>query len=409
MNIQGISKYLPALLFISVVFFVIYAGAEQESDKEAREEARRTILIPFSKDAGTSALKLSEDCVKMVNLWLDFGRNKYAGRAKPSRRFQGVAHPELKVADNKITFRASFTSLCIDSASIPVCELPVIIGLLNMDKYLEKVKVPGDTDEYLTLWTVMLATDLMRVANPYLQSKEYAVFVKNGGKPLNADLLAKQAELLTKQLIDGFFVLPPTPERAPRTGLMGSQRGVWLKAIAALGGEKAGARLKKILAGLLKEGNKADIRNAGIALAGTNGREAEEYILGGLKSEDVAYMLTVLSCIPPHCSEKVVQAVIPLLDSDNKRLVDGALWALMRIAGSDSSNRAMAVNVLVKKFKSMEGGQRYRIAMGLVRNGCKDETVINYLKELLAKLKADKPNDFKIQFIEQALKDIEKK
>ena len=113
--------FVAALIFTSPVF-------AESGEGTRRIEAKKTILIPWSKDAKTSELGLSPEATKMLDLWLDYGRNKYGKRAKPSPAFTGVPHEVWKCEKGTIELQCNFVSLVIDSAIIPISDSTKIVN-----------------------------------------------------------------------------------------------------------------------------------------------------------------------------------------------------------------------------------------------------------------------------------------
>ena len=172
-------------LVIAVTFLASPVFAESTDDIR-RAEAKTTILIPWSKAAKTAELKMSPEATKMMDLWLDYGRNKFGGRAKPSAGFRGVPHEVWRCQDGKIFLSCNFVSLVIDSAEISINDSTSIISILSSDEFLTKIKVEGDEDTLLYIWALMLSRKIAQFTDFFVTSEQYTKFIENGGKEFDS-------------------------------------------------------------------------------------------------------------------------------------------------------------------------------------------------------------------------------
>ncbi|MFA4987488.1 MAG: hypothetical protein WC712_12975 [Candidatus Brocadiia bacterium] len=397
--------FVSALVLALCLPFAAPLFAE-ENDDAAREEAKKTIMYPWSKDAHTADLKLGPEATKMVDLYLDRCRNDYARRAKPSEMFMGNAHEIWETKDGVIDFHVDFVVLVIDRAPLPIAMAPVVASAFLAKDFVEKVKVEGDKDELLRLWGLMLASEVADIADAYTGRPEYAEFVKKGGKALDKEARAKAWQAAFDFLVAGFDATKPITDQYPMPGSIESERFTFLSAIRIFGGEKAVPELKKIYEKRAKAG-KTEILAIAQAIAKCPGKEAEQFMVGELDSGEPDRINNVIYIIPLTASKAIVEKIGKLLmDTEDRNLQSNCISILERLSGKDAAQADVAAGILIKAFAEFEEGAKYSIACSLIRSGKYTPEVVAFMRELLKSLEEDDPNDNRIPYIKEMLKTV---
>lgn len=389
----------PTLLALALVLAPsCFAGdaADNAVDQAKREEALRTIMFRWSQTANTKSLALPETTTQVVDTWLDYCRNTYQRRAKPSEQFMGSAHAWFEASGSDIVFHVDFMALSLLTPRMPAKEAPALLASLFTDKFVAAVRVEGDNADLVELWSVMMATQLAGVADQ--------LSTKSG---LDAAAWTNAKVAAGKHLLETIRNTPAMTEPYSLPGTMGEARAEWLNGIGALAGKTAGMELKKLLDSWLPDNVERDLRCTAAALAQAEGPEAEAFILAQLSENDARWRTQALSGVRPGSSNATIKKVASLLaeSSDNEDLVTDCVWALLRAGKPDSATRKEAETALLKWFKAApaESIAKYFAAMGLVENRCTDKAPRAFLEELRTKLESERPNDWRIEAINKAL------
>ncbi len=295
----------------------LWAAEYDQNSPEAvqgREEARQTILVPWSESAHTADLKLSKEATHLIDLWLDFCRNKYGERARPSEHFRGVPHDVWEARDGGIGFQACFVNLQIDTARVPLAESPALLSALFSEEFTERVTVDGDVPEFLRMWSMILACEITSRTQQMLSE---------GVRPTDAEAWQKAWDAAKAKalgsLLQGFDDTPPCePLEDYLEKTITSKRRVWLKAVAAL----SAAEAKKLRDRLVTSGNPEDIGAATTALLGARGPEAEDFLVAELKSDDPKRVSKACQAVKPDCGGPVLDALGDLVLKQEAQALD---------------------------------------------------------------------------------------
>jgi hypothetical protein len=392
------------LAAIAATILVQPVRAQERDDKARREEARRSVMIPWSWSARTADLGLSEAANELINVWMDFCRNKWQRRARRSRIFVGTPHEIWTWDEKRLALTVSFGNLEIVKAGFALKEAPRLLRACVDQNFVSAVRVDGDEEALLRLWGVVLATKVAAATEAALRLRAQ--------EPHPKLWIAAKVKAL-EVLIEGFGNTRPTKEAYTRGPMMGAQRKLWLDAIQVIAAEKSGADLRMLYENMKQEGNPLDIEIAGKALAGAQGKEAEEYALAELASGDLQRQSRVILAIGPNVSAAVLTKLHALLKaSDNRSLVLAGAVALQRAAerGSRTVDEARGLLLSLARELPVGGDKRTTVANLLVPLAGEDPAIVAFLKEHLTQMRKelDSLPDYQKPFQRQAIERIEK-
>ncbi|MCC6575367.1 MAG: hypothetical protein IT462_16445 [Planctomycetes bacterium] len=390
---------LAIALFAATPLF----AADTDKDAAAREEARATIMFPWSETAKTADLKLPADGTKFINLWLDYCRNTSARRAKPSKKFMGNAHliwEHSLDAKNVATlkFHADFVHLQIDSASLPLSGVPALFKALLSDKFAAAVKVDDDDDDQLRRWAIGLATATAQQAEKALSDKAAGLKADAWKSAKSTVLEAVKTEWANTSPTGDNWGFPGTPEAA---------RGDLMLAISVLGGDETGPLLKKILEAAREEESKVDISVATRLLAQSNTKEGREFVAAELESEDDERVQGIMPYVPTDCDEKTLACVVAKLKAAEDRNMKGSCVSTLERIGKSKTIGASARKELLAYFKATDDDYgKVCAACGLLRQGEKDPAPRAFLEKYYESLD---PNDGHAQYVKRLLDESKSK
>ena len=392
---------LTALLTFLIALLASAPALAAEIDKKAQAEARRTIMIPWSKDAKTSKLKL-KDATRLVDLYLDFCRNRHQKRGKTGERFRLYASSSWSCDGKKVTFHVTGAGIEIENASIKVSKASKFLDSCFNNKFTEHVKVNNDDVDLLGIWASMLASEV---------AKEIDLYFADGGKGApSKKSWGKSKERALKSLESAYKKSSPLKSQYTAAGKKGGERKALLEAIRIMApADKAGKLIKGYYDDLNKEGLPVDASVAAASLVRCTGKEAIDYALSELKqTNDIPRMNKIMFALEAGCDSKILDRIIELLEKKNNdtQQRQNCIACMSRIAKGKAKSGKTALDGLLKFFKSAtdkEAQLKYDSATALLRLKCKDEAPQSYIKELLAKLEKDSPTDKRIAYLKKLI------
>jgi hypothetical protein len=172
--------------------------------------------------------------------------------------------------------------------------------------------------------------------------------------------------------------------------MRGAQRRIWLEAIRVIAAEKSGEFLKPLYENMIQEKNSHDIENAAAALAGAQGKDAEEFALKELASGDLQRLSRLILAVGSNVSAKVLEMIHALLKaSDNRSLVLSGAAALERAAEPGGRTAETARNLLFDLAKGIPDEKDYKtmVVRQLLSVAKEDPAIVYFLKEYVVVLK----------------------
>lgn len=383
----------------SVLMLCAALGAQEiskEEEKALRDDARRTVLIPFSAAAKTKELKLSSEATKFIDIWFDYCRNKFAARAKPSEQMSGTAHESFEATDSGIKLTIGFVVVTLETAAVPAKELPMLLDTLMAAKCAESVKTDGDDPALLRLWSVMLAENVAAAATASAKKL-----------PFDAKAFDAARNAAAKRILESFDSAEPMREEWEKPGTLRCARAHYLNALIALIGPAAAKDIKRIHQSAVSAGRAVEVRTAAAALIRVGGKESDEFVAAELQSDDKDRIAQALIGVRPGVPVAVLDRIAAILGATSDEGVESLIFsALESAARGPAATRKRAIEILVSAFTGAtdDSATKYQSAFALLRAKSDDPQPRAFLTDLCAKLKKDDPSDFRIVAIEEALK-----
>ena len=379
------------------------AVAQGVDAKAVREEAQRSVMIRWSWSAKTKNLGLTSEANDLINLWLDFCRNKWQRRARRSRTLIGTPHSEWRRNKESLTFVVSFGTVEIGRAEFPLKEAPKLLRACVDPNFVPAVWVDDDDNTLLLTWGVVLATKVAEATEAALRL--------SASRP-HPQLWTGAKVKALHVLIEGFDGTQPAKERYVRGPMLGAQRKIWLDAIRVIAAEKSGENLRPLYENMLQEKNPYDIDNAAAALAGSQGKQAEEFALKELASGDIERLSRVVLAVGANVSPKVLEMIHTLLKaSDNRSLVLSGAAALGRAAMPGGTSSETGRKLLFDLAKAIPDEKEYKtmVVRSLLPLAKEDPAIVLFLKEyvVVLKNKLSELNPYQRQHMDKVIAEME--